>query len=310
MSGTAAAVLALLERGPRSGQDLAAVLGVSRAAVWKAIEALRAEGVRVGSTPGRGYSLDDPAGFGPLTLSWRCRREVEFHVTCPSTNRLAFQRAEGGAPAGTLVVADAQTAGRGRLGREWWSPKGVNLLVSLVLRPDLPPTSAPLACLAAAVAVHDVLGPPFGIKWPNDVLLPGPGSRLRKVAGILAELKADLDRLHFVVLGVGVNVNAVEVPAHLAGGVACLAEVRGPQDRAALLGALVRAIEARVNALETPAGRADVLTAWRAASLTLGRTVEVAGVRGVAFDLRDDGALLLHTPHGPRAVTAGDVSLV
>ncbi len=296
-------VLERLAVGVCSGQELAEELGVSRTAVWKAIEALRAEGLSIAAVAGRGYALTDAAGFGPATLAWRCGRDVQYIETCPSTNSVAFQRGLEAAAGGTVVVTDRQTAGRGRLGRRWESPSGQNLTFSLVLRPALPPRDAPLLCLATAVAVAEVLD--ARIKWPNDVLT----SEGRKLAGILAEVHADFDQLHFLVLGVGVNVNQVDFPPELpeASSVAC---ERGPQDRAALLGQLVEAIE---DACVLVGPRTPMLLdRWRSRSWTLGRRVCVAeaGLEGEAVDLRDDGALLIQTSEGLQPVLAGDVALV
>jgi len=296
-------VLERLAAGPCSGQELADILGVSRTAVWKAIEGLRSEGLGIAAEPGRGYALTDPAGFGSATLSWRCARTVDFRETCASTNHEAFQRGLGAAPGGTVVVADHQTGGRGRLGRRWESERGENLTFSLVLRPSLPPRDAPLLCLAAAVAVAEVLDE--RIKWPNDVL-DGQG---RKLAGILAEVHAEVDRLHFLVIGVGVNVNQQAFSDDLPDA-ASVCWRQGPQDRAALLARLVETIEdtAVLVGSHTP----QVLDRWRARSWTLGRRVRVgeAGLEGQAVDLRDDGALLVATSQGLHPVLAGDVTLV
>lgn len=292
----AARVVEALALGPASGQALASAFGVSRAAIWKAIEQLRAEGVELRAAAGVGYELVDPAGFGAGVLSWRCARPVHYFPETDSTSRRAFALAMDGAESGTLVVADSQTAGRGRLGRSWVSPPGTNLYLSLVLRPPLQPAQAPLLCLAAAVGVAEACG--ALIKWPNDVLAPDG----RKVAGILAELQAEVDALRFVVLGIGVNVNHAppDVPA------ASVSELRGaPQDRAALLGELVAAVERRCAQVgpDSPA----LLAAWRARSMTLGHRVRVGDVEGVAVDVRSDGALLLD---GGRAIVAGDVEMV
>ncbi len=296
-------VLERLAEGPCSGQQLGTQLGLSRTAVWKAIEGLRSEGLEIEAEAGRGYQLRDPAGFGPATLAWRCGRDVDFHPVCESTNALAFQKGLEAAPGGTLVVADHQVAGRGRLGRVWASPPGVNLTFSLVLRPSIGPREAPLVCLATAVAIAEVLDE--RIKWPNDVL----DHQGRKLAGILAEVHADMDQLHFLVLGVGVNVNQETFSGDLAQA-ASVCWRRGPQDRAALLGRLVEAIEDACVLIGPRSER--VLARWRDRSATLGQRVQVqeAGLEGVAMDVRSDGALLIETEEGLRPVLAGDVSLV
>lgn len=296
-------VLGRLAAGPCSGQDLADALGLSRTAVWKAIEGLRSEGVGIAAEAGRGYALTDPSGFGPGTLSWRCERDVVFHASCGSTNTEAFALGLAAAAGGTVVVADAQTGGRGRLGRTWASGAGENLTFSMVLRPSLPPREAPLLCLAAAVAVAEVLD--ARIKWPNDVL----DDQGRKLAGILAEVHAEVDRLHFLVLGIGLNVNQRDFGEGLPGA-ASVCWRDGPQDRAALLGRLVDAIEDTVVLVGAHTER--VLDRWRARSWTLGRQVRVAeaGLEGEAVDLRGDGALLVRTASGIQPVLAGDVTLV
>ncbi|MED5372890.1 MAG: biotin--[acetyl-CoA-carboxylase] ligase [Myxococcota bacterium] len=295
-----ARVASLLSEGPANGQALAECFGVSRQAIWKAIQALKAEGVPVESTP-QGYSLGR-GGYGPLSLSWRCERPVVFFEQTDSTNRQAFQLGLDGAESGTLVVAETQSAGKGRLGRSWRSLPGKNLAFSLLLRPPLPPEMAPLLSLATAVGIGEVTGLP--IKWPNDVLAPDG----RKAAGILAELHAEVGRLHFVVLGVGINVHAQEFPDDIPG--TSLAEQFPTRDwdRAELLGGVVARIESRCAQLSSNPDK--VLDAWRAQSATLGKRVRVGQVEGIAVDLRQDGALIVETGTGRVPILAGDVQMV
>lgn len=291
-------LLEALSAGPVSGQQLADRLGVSRTAVWKHIESLRHEGVVIEAEGGRGYRLVSANGFGPKTLSWRCERDVVWFESCPSTNRACFQLGLDGAPGGTLVVANVQTEGKGRLGRSWVSEQG--LTFSLLLRPALRPAQAPLLCLAAALGVAEALD--LRIKWPNDVW----DEQGRKVAGILAELNAEVDRVNFVVLGIGINVNQTEFAPELPNP-GSVALIRGPQDRGAMLGRVVAAIESRCAEVGAPTA---MLEAWRRRSVTLGKKVRVGEIEGWATDLRDDGALMLSTESGPRAILAGDVEMV
>jgi len=300
-------VLEALVRGPKSGPVLASSLGVSRAAVHKAIGALRAEGLDIVAKPG-GYTLNDPqAGYGAASLSWWCRRDVVFFDRCASTNAEAFRLASEGAGDGTLVVAGSQSAGRGRLQRAWHSPPEQSVALSLVLRPALPPASAALVCLAAAVGVAEVVtarGAPLGLKWPNDLVDHEGG----KYAGLLAEVRAEVDQLHFVVLGLGVNTGPTDFPADLPRA-RTLHTHLGALGRAELVAELVGAIEARVVQLQRD--RDGLLDAWRAASFTLGRPVRAARAEGVAIGLRHDGALLVDTGHGGVVpVLAGDVEVV
>jgi BirA family biotin operon repressor/biotin-[acetyl-CoA-carboxylase] ligase len=260
--------------------------------------------------PARGYAgrvrLALPPFFQPL----------EVAAALPSTMTRAAELAAAGAPEGATVVADVQSAGRGRLERAWTAPPGSSLLLSVVLRPRLAPADAWLTAAAAGVALADAVrelldaGPAVGLKWPNDLLVGG-----RKAAGLLAEARAAGDRLEWVLLGVGVNVGqgADGFPAELAGRATSVALAAGaPVDRVRLLAAWARAFLAGYRALA--AGHTGaVLAGYRERLDTLGRPVraELLGsgpVTGVAVGLGPTGGLVIHTPAGRRVeVAAGDV---
>jgi biotin operon repressor BirA-like protein len=197
--------------GPLSGEELARRLGCTRAAVWKHVAGLRRQGYTIAARRAAGYALAGapdrlgPAELAPhLTGRWR---RIEWRAEVDSTQRLARDLARAGAPEGTAVVAERQTAGHGRLGRQWHSPAGVNLYCSVILRPRLAPAAVPrlalVAGVAVAVAVEETAGRRPAIKWPNDVLLDG-----RKVAGVLTEMDAEVERVAHVIAGIGVNLNA------------------------------------------------------------------------------------------------------
>lgn len=204
---------------------------------------------------------------------------VHRHAVVDSTQRVAKELAAAGAPHGTVVVAEAQTAGRGRLGRTWRSPPGRNLLFSMVLRPDVPAREVPLLTLGAAAGLAVAFD--VRVKWPND-LVDRDG---RKLAGLLGEVELEGDRVRFVVLGVGLNVNQVDFPPELPNATS-LARLGGPRDREEVLETAVRAI----LAWSTHPGRLDL---WRRRAHTLGRRVRVGEVEGIATHLRDDGALVV-----------------
>jgi len=289
-----AQLLVAIDEGGANGAQLAERLGVSRTMVWKGMQALRQEGLVIEGEAGHGYTLVSDGGFGRHTLGWRLERDVTFFEECGSTNAEARRIADSlDDPSGTLVVADAQTAGRGRLGRLWESGRGENLLFSLVLCPEVPPQLAPVCVLAWAAAMAEVLD--CQVKWPNDLIT----SDGQKLGGILAELSAEAERVRFVVLGVGINVNQEEFPGlPLA---TSMRRVTGdPQDRARLLTRLVRAVES------VPTDGQPDLSLWRSRSHTLGRKVRVGDVQGVATDVRNDGALIVDG----HPVLAGDVSMV
>lgn len=228
--------------------------------------------------------------------TWHARRTG-------STNDDAWQLAMAGAPHGSVILADAQDRGRGRLGRSWHSSPGENLTFSLVLRPDTRPAQTPLLTLAAGVALAEQLD--LWLKWPNDLV----DAQGRKVGGLLCELELREGRVLFVILGVGLNVNESAFPPELAAA-ASLAMLDGERrEPAALLARLLPGLLERTGQLRSQ--REAVLAAWRRRSVTLGRQVQVGELRGFATDLRADGALLLRDAEGRvHAVVAGEVQLL
>jgi BirA family biotin operon repressor/biotin-[acetyl-CoA-carboxylase] ligase len=198
-----------------SGEEISRRLGVTRAAVWKQVRTLRSQGYEIEGARGAGYRLGArPDVIRGDELISRLAPDSVFksfrHLpVTDSTNTRAAEYAEQGAPDGTVVCADSQTAGRGRLGRKWDSPPGLNLYLTLLLRPPIDPWRAPQLTLTTAVAlaqgVEESTGLACSLKWPNDLYIGG-----RKAAGILAEMAADPDALRHVSIGVGLNVNGQE----------------------------------------------------------------------------------------------------
>ncbi len=314
------ALLAALRAAPEpvSGETLAASLGISRAAVWKRLQRLKAWGYEIAGEPRQGYRLlavpDRPLPFEVLEglATRRFRGPVHYHPRLPSTNDLAKEMGRQGAPEGTLVVADGQEAGRGRLGRQWVSPEGVGLYVSLILRPPLPPSELPQITLTVAVAAAQALervaqiAP--GIKWPNDLLLGG-----RKLGGILTELETEAERIRYLVVGMGLNVNTPGFPGELADTATSLWLATGRRhSRVALLRAWLEELEALYEQFlhrQFPV----ILRAWKRRSVTLGKPARVRQgereVAGVAVDVAPDGALLLRTGAGQLVrVTSGELA--
>lgn len=303
-----------------SGEAISGKLGLSRAAVWKHVNALRGQGYRIEAAPARGYRLvaiPDRLGaleIGPLLNTHDLGQTLHCSPELPSTNDRARELADAGAAHGEVVIAESQTAGRGRRGRSWSSPAGRNLYLSVILRPSLPPQRASELTLVASVAACDACrkaGVDAGIKWPNDLLVGA-----RKVAGILTELSAEPDAVHWVILGVGVNLNAVpgDFPEELRGVATSLAIERGqPVPRALFAAALLSELEQWLD-LHAAEGFGPVREAWRERSVTLGREVRVDGdggeIKGIAEDIDASGALLVRGSAGLHRVVAGDVRLV
>ncbi len=314
------ALLAALEgRGWQSGAEIAQRLGISRAAVWKRIERLRSRGHGIEAAAGKGYRLVRTSdrllpevvrrAFTPRLL----RGEIVHRESVDSTNRLAAALARAGAVEGTVVLAEQQTAGRGRLGRSWASPHGVNLYCSIVLRPSLPPVEVPRLTLVAGAAVAEAIAATAAlepqIKWPNDVLLAG-----RKVAGVLTELEAEAERVHFVIVGIGVNLNArrSDFPRELATKATSLALASGaPVDRAAFTGRLLGAFDALYGDF-LRGGFGAVRPRYERFHCLPGRRVTVDGrppVTGTVRGVDDDGALLVESAGEVQRVVSGEVTL-
>jgi BirA family biotin operon repressor/biotin-[acetyl-CoA-carboxylase] ligase len=320
-----AEILQALRAGPNetvSGSDLSQRLGVSRAAIWARIEDLRSLGYEIEASPHLGYRLiSTPDRLHADDLLARLGhtkvigRDIRVFKETTSTNDVIEKLARDGAKEGVVVFAESQTKGRGRLGRKWISPPHKGLWFSILLRPDLRPQSATQLTVASATAIrtaiHEVTGLRADIKWPNDILING-----RKVAGILTELRAELDHIQYLVLGIGIDVNLShgDLPPELRKIASSLKiELGRPVSRAELAIAALRALD-RDYGRVVEGGFQALADEWEQHCITLGREVLIRmghrEVRGRAEALGDDGALLLRTEHGHiETIVGGDVSL-
>ncbi|HEY6290526.1 MAG TPA: biotin--[acetyl-CoA-carboxylase] ligase [Terriglobia bacterium] len=253
------------------GPKIARQTGVSRATVWNWIEKLRALGVEIKGHPATGYQL---ARLPDLLMPGLLRRELGegelghkmvHYFRVDSTNTVALRLAAEGAAHGTVVLAEEQTAGRGRFGRTWYSERSTGIYFSIILRPPLAPAAAPaltlMAGVAAQAAVERVTGLAADIRWPNDLLLGG-----KKLCGILTEMNAEVDRLHAAVIGIGVNVNHRQIPAELRPiATSLLLEGGKAYARAQILAALLREIEQHYHLL-LKEGSEPIVRRWMAVS--------------------------------------------
>lgn len=312
--------LLLAAAGPRSGQEMASLLGCSRAAVGKLIEGLRAAGFSIEARPHSGYVLAaEPADLLPARVEARlapgCLGLPFIHLAeIDSTNLEARRRAEAGLAHGACLAADFQSAGRGRLDRRWQAPRASCLLFSLLLRPALALgevfSLTNLAAVAVCRAVERMSDLKPQIKWPNDVYLDG-----RKLAGILTEFTCRAERLDHVVVGVGLNVNLTGAQlAKLPAPAASLRAASGRVwDRALAMAAILAQADALYRALL--AGEREELTAaYNARSWLTGRRVQVRDgdkVRvGLARGVAHDGALLMEEKGRVVRISHGDVSVL
>jgi len=303
-----------------SGEEIAKQLDVSRTAVWKHIQELKQEGYAIEAHSRRGYFLRQapdlllPDEIRTALKTKILGQEIYYFADIDSTNNEAKKRAAAGCPEGTIVVAEAQNSGRGRLARGWFSPSGAGIWLSLVLRPPFSPQEAPkctlLAAVALAKAIKTVTQVNCGIKWPNDILYNG-----KKLVGILTEMSAEMDAINYVVIGMGINVNVgpEEFPPELAEIATSLSILVGqPVSRLTLLAEVMKQLEEAYHVILKD-GFAPILEEWRGHSITLGQAVNVVGVNrqfsGIAVDIDADGALLVKTGNGIQKVVAGDVSI-
>jgi len=319
-AGTAGRILALLYAAGNvavSGQELSRQLAVSRNAVWKQINNLRNLGYAIVAEPSRGYRLQasadslHAAALSDLLGSSRIGSRVVFLQETASTNATAFTMATEGAAEGTVIIAEHQTGGKGRLGRKWASPAGVNLYCSIILRPPIQPVAAPqltfLSVIAVARAVEKLTPLPTRIKWPNDLLING-----RKIAGLLNEMSAETDKVNFVILGIGVNLNmsADQFPPELRHPASSLFLESGAKvDRTEFARVMLQELDS-LYAVFLEEGYAPARREWLERSRLAGAMVTVTdngSVRtGRVSGIDDYGALLLDTGE---QILSGDVTL-
>jgi BirA family biotin operon repressor/biotin-[acetyl-CoA-carboxylase] ligase len=308
--------------GSVSGAELSQRLGISRAAIWARIEELRSLGYDIEASPHQGYRLlnspdllhadDLLARLGKTKV---IGRDIRVFEETTSTNDVIEKLAHDGVKEGVVVFAESQTKGRGRLGRKWISPARKGLWFSILLRPDLRPQEATRLTVAAATAlrraIHAETGLQPEIKWPNDILIGG-----KKVAGILTEMSAELDRVKHLILGIGVDVNleATELPPELRRLATSLKIESGQAiSRPELAAAILRELDedyARIADGKFP----QLADEWEKHCATIGRnvTVQTGGrkISGRAESLDDDGSLRVRTEHGHlERVIGGDVTL-
>ena len=304
-----------------SGEEIAKRLGVSRTAVWKHIKELREAGYGIKSRSRSGYTLEETPDCllpGEIKNGLRTRfiaKDIVFFEEIDSTNQVAKQLAQKGAAAGTVVVAESQGKGRGRLERSYFSPAGKGIWFSVILRPHILPQEAPKCTLLAAVAVAMAMKRfdlKAEIKWPNDILHEG-----KKLTGILTEMSAEIDRINYIVIGTGINVNMEEeeFPEELRDKATSLSIMKGEKlPRVAFFQAVLEALDELCIVLEED-GFAPIIARWREYAVTLGQEVHVIGAIGKdsfdgrAVDIDEEGALLVEAEGGVRRVLAGDVSI-
>lgn len=302
-----------------SGEEMARILSLSRSAIWKRIQSLQRQGLEISGKQNSGYSLQQwPDLLLPELMEYYRRaadlgKQVHYQYTVDSTNNWAKELARQGAAHGTLVVAEEQTAGRGRRGRDWLSAPHSGIFASLIIRPNLAAERVPLLTLtvgiALAQALHSLGLPTAWLKWPNDIWVGR-----RKMAGILSELSGQVDHIDWVVVGMGINTLQTDFPPELATKATSFLQETGLRiNRAKLLAEVLGNLEDLLPLLENPE-LGLVLDKWRSYDRLSGQEVQVITPSGAfygrALGVTADGALIVRKPDGQeQTVLAGDVSL-
>lgn len=315
-------ILELLRRqeGFLSGEDIGRELFITRAAVWKGIKKLREEGYEIEAVTNRGYRLTNPEtmynkreleqGLKTKTMG----QSIYFYEETDTTNNRARELALEGAPEGTLVVAEKQTAGRGRRGKVWESPLGTGIWMSLVLRPQIMPAEASvltLLCgLATAEAIKAETGLSAGIKWPNDILING-----KKAVGILTEMDCEMSEVHFVIPGIGINVNTASFPPEITDIATSLyLECGKTVSRRRLVHKVLERLEEHYETFLRTGSFTAMLEDYRKHCITLGKEVHVLGREpffAEALDITPEGELLVRRADNGKeeVVFSGEVSI-
>lgn len=303
-----------------SGQALAKKAGISRSAVWKQIRRLRRYGYTIESLHGMGYRL---AGETDSPVPWELAKalrtsfvkNIVYREAADSTQNLAMSIAGKPDSHGTVVIAEQQKSGRGRMKRKWLSPKG-GLWLSVVLKPSIPTAQVTLLPFVAALAVCDAIREgtklDAGLKWPNDVMISG-----KKVAGILLDISAEAEQVNYAVIGIGLNANvdSSAIASRLDAGIMITSikdELGHETSRLALAHLLLEKLEHYYLELERQ-GPPGILQKWKQRSEMLGKQVSVTQggktVQGIAAGLNDDGSLLLKAGDKEISIVSGDIKV-
>ena len=305
-----------------SGTKLAEEIGASRSEVWRLVQQLRTLGVEIAGHPATGYRLKAvpdlllPDMLAPALRGTIFGQHLHHYFRIGSTNTAAMEAASADAPEGSVLVAEQQTAGRGRGGHSWHSAQSDGIYCSVILRPALPPSEALLLSLSAGLAVHAAVRQidsrvQADLKWPNDLQIEG-----KKFCGILTEMNAEATRVRYVVIGIGVNVNQTEFPADLRDSATSLRIASGSVwSRMELCATLLKSLDREYRDWQVkPDARESILRRFEECSSSVrGRRVRIeenGTVEGVTDGLDPDGFLQVRTAKGVTRVLSGTVKLL
>ncbi len=313
----------LMAKGePISGQKLADQLNISRTMVWKHLKTIEEDGYVIEAIKKKGYILKSTPDvvskerISSFLETKQLGSHIVYYPVCDSTQNIAAEQARDGAPHGTVVITEEQTAGRGRLDRSWDSSANKGIWMSVIIRPEITPQYAPQFTLVSAVAItraiEDLTGCRPDIKWPNDLLING-----KKMTGILTELQADMDRVQSIIIGIGVNVNQeMEAFDESIQSIATSLKVETQKEvnRAALVAKILFYLE-KYSTIYVENGFESIKLLWEMYSCTIGKRIRASMLRetleGVAMGITNDGVLQLRLDNGEvREIYSADIHLL
>lgn len=304
--------------GYLSGEEISRRVGCSRAAIWKHIEELRKQGYEIEAKPRHGYRLKyrpdriAPEEIHPHLETEQFGRQIRYVDSTPSTQNIAHQWAKEGAPEGAVVIAEEQVQGRGRMGKAWHSPPRTGIWMSLILRPPILLAEASQLTLLASVGIQEAISKETGlsakIKWPNDILVQG-----KKVCGILTEIRGEHDQVHYVIVGIGMNVNteAKDFPEELKNvGTSLAIETGRKVHRAFLVATILKELE-QTYFHYLQEGFSPIRRKWEQIAGMLGHVVTARSMQstitGLAEHINEQGALLIRTSSGIVPVYSAEI---
>ena len=307
---------------PISGQHLAEELGISRTAVWKHLQSLQEEGYTFDTVKKKGYLLTskpdrvDAASIASFLSTERFGQTVHYLEECATTQAIAHELVRKGAGDGTVVIAETQTDGKGRMSRPWESTKGKGIWMTVIIKPDVLPHQAPQFTLVAAVSIVNAIKSLYSnftpmIKWPNDLLING-----RKCTGILTEMIAEIDRVQALLIGIGINVNQrpEDFPEMLQSIATSLSiEEQKQLNRAELVGTILNYLE-KYSDLYVTEGFGPIKQLWEEASGTIGKQIKATTltevIEGKAIGITESGVLEIQLEDGEiRSIYSADIEL-
>ena len=302
-----------------SGEELGEKLGVSRAAIWKGIQKLKEQGYEIEAVSNKGYhivrnqDLYNGIEIEEVCNTTKIAKEVYFYEQTDSTNNCIRKLAKEGKKEGVVAVAEIQTAGKGRRGKGWQSPKGTGIWMSMLLTPNITPPEAPvltlLAGLAVCRAVRQQTGLTAMIKWPNDILISD-----KKICGILTELYAEMDSVHFVITGIGINVNTEAFPEELQKTATSLKIEKGETiSRKNMIKAVIEEFEKIYLQYEKECSFLPFREEYKKYCINVGKELQVLSKQpfiAKGIDITEQGELLVQKQTGEKVVVfSGEVSI-